>query len=116
MAKLTCDKCDSKCCKYVAIEIDEPKVKDDFENIRWYVAHKNIIVYVDYDDKWHIEFQTVCKYLGEDNKCQVYKKRPSICKTYSHDECHFHNEYEEKHTFHNIGEVDAYMSKKFKAK
>ncbi|MCK5612259.1 YkgJ family cysteine cluster protein [Candidatus Pacearchaeota archaeon] len=114
MTKLTCNNCDGKCCKYVAIEIDTPETKEDFENIRWYVAHKNIIVYVDEDDVWHIEFQTTCEHLGEANKCQVYEKRPEICRQYDHDECHFHNDYEEKHTFGNIEEIDKYIKKKFK--
>ena len=116
MTKLTCDNCDAKCCKYLAMEIDTPESRDDFENIRWYVAHKDVIVYVDGDGAWHVEFQTPCEYLGEGNKCQIYKKRPKICKTYSQDECHFHNEYEEAHTFHSIEEIDEYIKEKFKRK
>jgi len=114
MEELTCKNCDAKCCKYVAMEIDTPEAKDDFENIRWYVSHKNIIVYVDNDNTWNIEFQTTCEHLGKDNKCKIYKKRPEICRQYSQDECHFHNEYEEKHTFNNIEEIDNYIKKKFK--
>lgn len=111
MSDKTCEKCNGKCCKYVAIEIDTPETKEDFENIRWYVAHKNIQVYVDEDDKWHIEFSTPCEFLGEDNICQIYDKRPEICREYNQDECLFHNEYEEKHTFRNLEEIDKYIKK-----
>jgi len=114
MVKLTCENCDAKCCKYVAIEIDTPETKEDFENMRWYVAHKNIIVYVNDEDIWHIEFQTPCEKLGKDNKCQIYEKRPDICKQYSQDECPFHNRYKEKHTFNRIEEIDSYLKKIFK--
>jgi len=37
-----CDGCPAECCKYVAIEIDTPEDIDDFEDIKWYVSHKNI--------------------------------------------------------------------------
>ncbi|MEN7982100.1 MAG: YkgJ family cysteine cluster protein [Nanoarchaeota archaeon] len=110
----TCEKCNGKCCKYVAIEIDTPEDLEDFENIRWYVAHKNINVYVDEEDKWHIEFLTLCEFLGEKNKCEIYEKRPTICREYNQDECLFHNGYEEKYTFKKLEDVDKYIREVFK--
>ena len=109
----TCKNCDGMCCKYVALEIDTPETKEEFENIRWYVAHKNIGVYVDSDDKWHIEFKTPCEFLGKDNLCKIREKRPEICRGYSQDECLFHNDYSEKHTFNSIEEIDKYLEGKF---
>jgi len=114
MTKLTCEKCDGKCCKYVAIEIDTPESLKDFDDIRWYVAHKNINVYVDDDYQWHVEFLTPCEHLGEDNLCQIYETRPKICREYNQDECPFHNVYEEKFTFRNIEDVDKYIREVFK--
>jgi len=110
----TCEKCNGKCCKYVAIEIDTPENLEDFENIRWYVAHKNIQVYVDEDDKWNIEFLTPCEFLGENNLCGIYEKRPEICKEYNQDECLFYNDYEEKFTFRNLDDIDNYIKNIFK--
>lgn len=109
----TCEKCDGKCCKYVAIEIDTPESLEDFENIRWYVAHKNINVYVDEDYTWHVEFLTPCEFLGENNLCGIYEKRPTICREYNQDECLFYNDYEEKFTFRNLEEVDDYIEEVF---
>mgnify|MGYP001565152217 FL=1 len=56
----TCDKCDALCCNHIAIEIDTPECLEDFENIKWFVAHKNVNVYVDEDYIWHLEFLTPC--------------------------------------------------------
>lgn len=109
-----CENCNGKCCKHVAIEIDTPESKEDFENIRWFVAHKNINVYVDDDNAWHVEFITPCEFLGEHNKCQIYNNRPEICREYNQDECVFHNEYAEKHTFGSLEEIDKFIKKKFK--
>jgi Fe-S-cluster containining protein len=114
MENKTCEKCDGKCCKYVAIEIDNPTELKDFEDIRWYVAHKNIQVYVDEDYQWHVEFLTPCEFLGENNSCQIYEKRPVICREYGQDECLFYNDYEEKYTFKSIEEIDDYVKNVFK--
>jgi Fe-S-cluster containining protein len=108
-----CSGC-SMCCKYVAIEIDAPESREDFENIKWYVAHKNVNVYVDSDDVWHIEFLTPCEFLGENGSCTIYEKRPKICRDYSPDECLHYNEYEEKHTFKTLKDVEEYVKNKFK--
>ncbi len=120
--KMTCENCPALCCKYVSIEIDVPEDLDDFENIKWYVIHKNINVYVDEDDEWYIEFLTPCEYLREDNKCSVHEeftenpeiKRPKICKEYSAEECPFHNEYKEKYTFTKIQDVEDYIENIYK--
>ena len=43
----TCEGCDAMCCKYIAMEIDCPEDAEDFEDIKWYVCHKNVNVFVD---------------------------------------------------------------------
>ncbi|HLC87019.1 MAG TPA: YkgJ family cysteine cluster protein [Candidatus Nanoarchaeia archaeon] len=109
----TCEGCNSKCCRYVAVEIDIPEDLEDFENIRWYVSHKNINVFVDEDGKWYVEFLTECEFLNEDNLCKIYSKRPKICMEYDHDECTFNNEYSEALTFTSLEDIDSYLEKKF---
>lgn len=117
----SCSKCDAACCKYVAMEIDCPEDLDDFENIKWYVAHENIRVFVEEDDSWNIEFITKCKYLRDDNLCSIHEEfvkdpsvsRPKICKEFGVDECPFHNDYEEKYTFTSIEEVEKYVKNIF---
>ena len=112
--KKTCEACNGKCCRYVAVEIDTPETKEDFDDIKWFVSHKNVNVYVDEDGDWHVEFITPCEFLGEGNKCMNYKNRPKICRDYDHEECTFHNNYEEKHTFRNLKEIEDYIKEKFK--
>jgi hypothetical protein len=111
----TCEGCEGMCCRYVALEIDAPEDLEDFENIKWYVAHKNVIVFVDEDDEWYVEFSTPCEFIGEDNLCKIYDKRPKICRKYNHDQCLFHNDdYSEKHTFRTIEDVEKYIKENFK--
>ena len=67
-----CEECGGKCCDYVAIEIDTPKTKTDFDNIRWYLVHENINVFIDHNKKWHVEFRTPCEKQLSDKKCGIY--------------------------------------------
>ena len=112
----TCEGCDANCCRYVAIEIDCPDELKDFENIKWYVAHENIIVYVEEDGTWNVQFNTKCKWLNGDSLCKNYNRRPKICQEYNHDECTFHNpeEYKELYTFKCIEDVEKYIEEVFK--
>ena len=112
----TCEGCNADCCRYVALEIDCPEDLDDFENIKWYVSHEKVVVYVEEDGVWTVLFETPCKYLGKNNLCENYEKRPKICKDYAHDECTFHNqaEYKELYTFRTIEEVEKYIEEIFK--
>lgn len=116
MENKSCENCDGKCCKYVAIEIDVPENLEDFEDIKWYVAHKKIGVFVDEDYKWYIEFSTPCEFLGENNKCNNYENRPKICRDYHQDVCLFHNEdYKEKFNFKKIEDIEKYIKEVFNA-
>ena len=96
------------------MEIDTPESLEDFEDIKWYVLHKNVNVYVDEDYVWHIEFITPCEFLGDDNKCLIYDKRPKICREYDQEECTFHNEYSERYSFKTIEDVEKYIEEVFK--
>lgn len=114
MKDKSCKGCDSMCCKYVVTEIDVPENKEDFENIKWFVCHKDVYVFVDDEDKWYLEFITPCEYLDIDGWCKIYEKRPKICREYDHEECLFHNEnYEEKYRFEKISDVENYLKNVF---
>lgn len=111
----TCEGCDAMCCKYVALEIDCPEELEDFENIKWYVCHKNINVFVEEDDVWNIEFITPCAFLDKNGWCKIYNKRPQLCKDYSQEQCLFHNsDYNEKYRFERIEDVEKYIEEVFK--
>jgi uncharacterized protein len=75
------------CCEHVAIEIDTPRSKEDFQHIIWYVLHENILVFKDHDNKWFIEFKTKCGSLDNEGLCKIYLFRPNICRDYSHKDC-----------------------------
>ena len=51
--KILCDKCTGLCCKYFALPIETPEDKEDYDDIRWYLCHKNVTVFVE-DGDWYI--------------------------------------------------------------
>ncbi|MBS3162511.1 YkgJ family cysteine cluster protein [Candidatus Woesearchaeota archaeon] len=113
----TCNECNGACCREICVEIDEPKTVEDWDEIRWMVAHENIAVYVDDEDDWLVEIQTNCSKLNKDNKCLIYEKRPLICKDHKTDTCVKNAEEEgEKLRFNNVEEVEAHIEKVVKPK
>lgn len=84
-----CVGCDH-CCRHVALEIDTPRTKLDFDNIRWYLLHKNISIMIEWDGAWMIQFDTPCNWLV-DGKCSHYALRPDICREYDPADCERYN-------------------------
>jgi len=102
--KNDCEKCEGKCCKYVVLEIDTPETRKDFEDVKWFVCHKNVNVFVNEEGEWNLEFLTPCEFLGKNNNCEIYQRRPKICETYNTEECLFHNKgYSQKFTLKKLG-------------
>jgi len=108
-----CDTCGGKCCEYIAIEIGRPTTKTDFDNIRWYLTHKNVNIFVDHDKKWHVEFRTPCEKLTKNKKCLMYENRPQICRKHGNkeQECEY---YDSPYTLYisSIKDFEAYLQNK----
>jgi len=88
-----CEKCGGTCCRYVAIEIDRPKTKQDFDHIRWYLLHRDVHVFIDHEKKWYVEFRTTCDEQLKDNRCGIYDRRPKICREHgiAEGECEYYD-------------------------
>jgi len=89
MSGCLCDSCAALCCRYFALPIDNPESKKDFDNIRWYLVHENVVVFVE-KKQWYIGIMNRCKNLQTDNRCGIYETRPAICRSYSTDNCDYH--------------------------
>jgi len=80
-----CKNCDA-CCRYIALEIDKPMTDEDNDNIIWFLLHQNVTVYIGFDNKWYIEFQTPCKALKK-GLCSEYQTRPNVCRDHKQKTC-----------------------------
>jgi uncharacterized protein len=83
-----CDYCTGKCCRYFSLPIDTPTNWDEFDSIRWYLAHGQTMVYVD-KGQWYLLVMTRCKYLTADDRCGIYLNRPKICRDYTTANCEY---------------------------
>lgn len=111
--KRLCDKCNSLCCRYFALPIETPEDRGDYDDIRWFLCHKDITVFVE-DDDWYINIKNKCNNLTKDNRCKIYDKRPRICRQYRHKECDFiEGEYDYELHFTSAKQMEEYIKIKF---
>ena len=108
-----CENCIGLCCRYFALPIETPEDREDYDDIRWYLCHKDITVFVE-DGDWYINIKNKCKYLDKDNRCRIYSKRPRICREYNHKDCDFvEGEYDYELHFTTAAQMEEYMKIKF---
>lgn len=108
-----CAGCD-RCCQYVALQIDKPVDKADFEQIRWYVLHRGVSVYIDERRDWYIQFETKCDWLN-DGACTHYELRPQLCRDYSVETCERYGDgpgY--ARLISNEAELEAYLDQRWR--
>lgn len=109
MPGILCEHCTAACCRYVALPIDTPETAADFEDLRWYLIHEHISIFVE-DGDWYISFQTPCRHLQSDHSCGIYETRPRICRKYSTEDCDYHSgDYNWQHHFTCAEHLDAYL-------
>ena len=112
--KNSCGKCRGLCCRYVALAIDPPKDRGDFDDIRWYLVHKGVSVFVE-KKKWYLCVDRKCKHLSsKDYSCKIYAKRPRICRGHKNVDCELDkNDYDYDLHFTNDKQMEEYMKVKF---
>jgi len=88
LVTVPCDHCTAECCRYIALPLEKPKTRRDFDDIRWYLMHEGIQVFVEEGD-WYIQFRTRCRNLQPDNRCGIYESRPKICREYKPGDCDY---------------------------
>ncbi|OHD65326.1 MAG: hypothetical protein A2176_15440 [Spirochaetes bacterium RBG_13_51_14] len=108
-----CGDCGGRCCQYTAIEIDRPVSKTAYDNIRWYLCHTDVHVFVDHDRKWHVEFRSRCENLAVDHTCRIYDDRPQLCRNHGNaeDECEYYDS-PYLHYFSSREEFEHYLCSK----
>lgn len=76
----------SDCCEYIAIPISRPRSRSDFDELFWYLLHRNIWIFVDDENDWFVQVNTPCQELNN-HRCGAYERRPHICREYEVEEC-----------------------------
>lgn len=109
MPGVLCEHCTAVCCRYIALPMDTPRTQADFDDLRWFLIHEHVSVFVE-DNAWYISFQTTCRHLQADHRCGIYATRPNICRQYDTDHCDYHSgDYGWQHHFTVPQHLDAYL-------
>lgn len=109
MPGILCEHCTAACCRYLALPIDTPETHADFDDLRWYLLHEGVSVFVE-DGEWFICMQTACRHLLADNRCSIYQTRPNICRNYTAENCDYHSgDYGWEHHFTSPEHIREYM-------
>ncbi len=87
-----CDHCSGKCCRYFSLPIETPTNWDDYDAIRWYLAHGQTLVYTE-KRTWYLVVMTRCQYLTREDRCRIYLSRPKICQEYTTNECEYDDDW-----------------------
>lgn len=105
----------SQCCTYVTQQIDTPRSMEDFDQLLWLLAHRDIEAYKD-EDGWFLIVNNACTHLQIDGRCGIYDERPQICREYSNDFCEFDQPAEEGFDlyFDGYAALLSYCKKRFK--
>lgn len=106
-----CGDCDT-CCRYVSVEIDKPVTKSEIEDVKFYLYHEHVSVYIDEENDWYILFKSMCKKLDSNGRCTIYEDRPPICRTFEREDCHEHDWHEShKVMFLDVKDLMRYIKK-----
>ena len=89
--EVLCSYCTARCCRYFALAIDPPATWEEFDNIRWYMMHGAVTVFVD-GETWYLTVNGDCQHLLPDHRCGAYDSRPRICRSYTTDDCEYGDE------------------------
>ena len=112
MGSVLCEHCTGVCCRYIALPIDKPTTRRDFDDMRWYVMHEGISVFVE-DGDWYIQIAAPCRNLQPDNRCAIYDTRPAICREYKAADCDYEGgDYHYENIFRTPEQVEKYAAKK----
>jgi Fe-S-cluster containining protein len=105
--------CNAECCRYITVDLATPEDKEDWDEIKWLLMHEKVMIYKDLEGDWMIEIQVPCKHL-KGNLCDIYEKRPNVCREHETSECEKNIGAFAKVMFKKPEDVDRYLAKKGK--
>lgn len=105
-----CSACGGQCCRYITVQIPRPRNKADIDEVRWFLAHEGVSVYIE-DGQWHVQAFNRCRYLTADYRCAIYENRFDVCREHDPTECESSDGAPDAVEFHTTAEFDAYLSR-----
>ena len=105
--EVLCGRCTAKCCRYFGLALDTPTTWRDFDHLRWFLLHDRAAAFVE-DGSWYLLVYTPCKHLREDHRCEIYDRRPRICREYTTHKCEYEEDWVYDHYWETAEQVEEY--------
>ena len=116
MGAVLCEHCTAACCRYLAIPLDKPTSARDYDDIRWYLMHEGVTVFVE-EGSWYIQFRARCRNLQTDFRCGIYETRPHICREYEAGDCDYSGgDYSYDYLFTEPQQIEEHLKEHLKEK
>lgn len=103
--------CGARCCRYITIPIATPVAHDDWDQLRWWLAHEGISASKD-EDGWQLVVETRCKNLRADNACGIYPHHMDTCKEYDPQYCEYPGPIEVDLELFTESDLAAYLERR----
>lgn len=110
-----CQACGGRCCTYLVVQIPRPRSKVDIDEVRWWLAHHNVEVYIE-DRQWHVQFYTPCRHLTSEGRCAIYPDRFDVCRAHEAETCEMSSGASEEISFSSPEQFDKYLASRKKRK
>jgi hypothetical protein len=95
------------------LQIDTPRSRSDFEQLRWYIAHEKVSIFKE-KRKWFLEVGNGCRFLTGDHECSIYEKRPDVCREHDTETCERDNDlFDHELFFDELEALDSYIAARF---
>lgn len=105
-----CTKCKpARCCSYLTVPLDTPRTEKDFDFLLWQMAHQKVSIYIE-EGEWFLSVDNRCRFLGNDDRCQIYETRPQVCRDYEAVDCAYDSEYDFDMEFRTYEEFKEYVT------
>ena len=112
-----CSRCTlSICCNSINQKIETPRSKEDFDFLLWQISHAGVNLFKDVDG-WFLHIATKCDHLSAGGICDIYEKRPMVCRNYTNTYCEFDAPISQTAElfFSTYQELNMYCEKRFKS-
>ncbi|MHC5009629.1 MAG: hypothetical protein ACYTG6_01625 [Planctomycetota bacterium] len=103
--------CGARCCRYITVGIATPRAENDWDEIRWWLAHEGSMVTKD-EDGWMLHVQTPCRHLQSDHACAIYPRHMITCKEYDPENCEFTGDVPYEVQLHREADLADYLERR----
>jgi Fe-S-cluster containining protein len=103
--------CRGRCCRYITVPVATPTCHDDWDEMRWWLAHEGISVSKD-EDGWSLNVPARCGNLREDNACAIYPHHMDTCKEYEADCCEFTGPIDQEFELRTESDLGDYLERR----